>query len=251
MFFRLQTVSRSATLLAALQYGGSNLATTSFLKAAVIAFLCSSKAMASDVAEAVCLDVVGLMEPSQDKRPTIWKLTRPEGTVAASMLPPFCDNNPIDCKGASKVRIAGGGLLVVERIKSGFACVHTGTELELVSGWVRLGETEPDLGTTNFSLVDWIGQWKQISGNGGVRLYAERNGLTAEGDTFWNGSGQVMNSGYIKGYFDPIDYFGYIKDEAPFGQCQVQFILLYHILVAIDNHQCGGQNATFTGFYHR
>ena len=174
------------------------------------------------------------------------------GINVSAVFPPFCAKHASECIGLIEEGIPGESLLIVERLKGGFACIHTVTRQSVVSGLVAVSNTTEYENTNVPSLSYWRGKWTQVSGSAVVDIRAEQNGLFAEGDATWTTpNGQVTNGGYFVRQILPYRRFAKTTAVAAKDDCEINFTLLDEVLVLVDNHQCGGENVSFSGFYRK
>lgn len=233
-------------LLSGVERAVLNLKTCSM--AILILLLAVTVAEANDVQD-VCMSMLELS--SANTAPEVLVLNHQGGIEAFPVHPQYCKANAKDCKGITGEKIADGSWLLIERYKEVFACAHTSTTSKVISGWIPSSSIRPDKTGSNITVSLWNGRWKQVLGNAVIKISIENDGFVAESDkTHENPRGQAQNGGYFKDRFRPYFRLARTIDQVSNGRCAIQFIMLNKLIAVIDNHECGGENISFSGFYH-
>ena len=172
----------------------------------------------------------------------------------------------------TKAYVVAGNILIA----SEFGTLGRGTtkwvEVEYVSpsgkptfGWLRDTDLEPlsDPPTTSRS---WTGHWVRQDNNIFMKRGRGANTIAVEGEAIWGASDPDrvrrggVHFGEIEGEFRPSRSAGGFTmgetgtlayDKGGEYDCRVRFRLMGPYLLAEDNSNCGGVNATFLGAYAR
>jgi hypothetical protein len=96
----------------------------------------------------------------------------------------------------------------------------------------------------------WLGTWKFHDDTLRVTPGPRAGSLSADGDAYWPSRRSAypsVHTGNFEAAATPTRNTLVLQD----GGCAVRLSLVGELLVASDNHECGGMNVTFDGVYRR
>jgi hypothetical protein len=152
-----------------------------------------------------------------------------------------------------------GDTVIVSKTVRGFACAwfeptrQRGQGRETV-GWLPLSSLAfVDEPKRPPSLKRWLGTWRHWDDRLVIGKSADRNALNIKGTAYWPARNLApFHSGFLSGNAEPVGNtvtVVYPPDSPPGARCELRLTLLGDLLVASDNHRCGGMNVVFDGVF--
>ncbi len=161
--------------------------------------------------------------------------------------PPGC---PYDAGCRKKAYLVRGDTVILGRQQDGWTCVWFFSKKRAFVGWMPSKNVTPVKAGPPPAVSRWYGTWKYRSarivitrGDGNAQLAVKGDmvsgGLSVHTGSFnLKGSPQAGRLELVQGAGDQWD-------------CRVRMTLLGDYLVASDNRNCGGANASFNGVYRK
>lgn len=140
--------------------------------------------------------------------------------------------------------------ILVSKTQDGWSCVwYQGTNREFV-GWMRSENLGLKLYEDNYSLSDWVGDWRFIGTDTYLKItQAQQAKLNVSGKAYWSNGRGLTNYGSVDETGFPNGMNLEVKSGDEIYDCKVHLRLLQEYLVVYDNKTCGGMNVNFDGVY--
>lgn len=153
-----------------------------------------------------------------------------------------------DCK--EKAYIVPGDEVLVAKTQDGWSCVwYQGASGSFV-GWMRAENLGLALYDSNYSLSDWVGNWRFIGTDTYLKITETRQAeLNVSGKAYWSNGRGLINFGSVDETGIPNEMNLEVKSGDEIYDCKVHLRLVQEYLVVYDNKKCGGMNVNFDGVY--
>jgi hypothetical protein len=147
-----------------------------------------------------------------------------------------------------------GDKVLTSKVHGAYTCAFYPSRGGGTAGWVETARLRPLPVEPAPRAEAWIGQWSS-EGNPVVTIRRSGEELGIDGEAYWPSPNPPVeerpggpNIGSIGGAFRVT---GSRAEYDEGDGCQVSFTLVGDLLIAGDNHRCGGMNVSFSGVYKR
>lgn len=147
-----------------------------------------------------------------------------------------------------------GDRVLTSKVHGAYTCAFYPGRGGGTAGWVETARLRPLPVERAPRAEAWVGQWS-TEGDNGVTIHRRGEAFEIDGEAYWPSANPPIeerpggpNIGSIGGM---LRVEGNRAEYDEGEGCQVSFTLIGELLIAGDNHQCGGMNVSFSGVYKR